>query len=218
MKLDFNDKYRKIGFTAFLVIIASMITVLLFTQLPKVGQFIAMAAGILKPVIYGTLIAYLVNPIVKYFEDSFLKKLGTRFFPKDEGKAWIFMRFMGVTLSMVVVLSFLAVLIVLVVPRLVDSIRLLISNVNVYTTNIQSWISSVTPEDSEIGTQAQTLSVQIFESLCDIIARQAEVIKALVTQLQEIDAITDETADTLYGLEVDYEAVTGDPDLYYNQT
>jgi hypothetical protein len=60
--------------------------------------------------------------------------------------------------------------------------------------------------------------VQIFESLCDIIARQAEVIKALVTQLQEIDAITDETADTLYGLEVDYEAVTGDPDLYYNQT
>lgn len=60
--------------------------------------------------------------------------------------------------------------------------------------------------------------VQIFESLCDIIARQAEVIKELVTQLQEIDAITGETADTLYGLEVDYEAVTGDPDLYYNQT
>ena len=60
--------------------------------------------------------------------------------------------------------------------------------------------------------------LQIFESLCDIIARQAEVIKTLVTQLQELDAITDETADTLYGLEVDYEAVTGDPDLYYNQT
>ena len=185
MKLDFNDKYRKIGFTAFLVIIASMITVLLFTQLPKVGQFIAMAAGILKPVIYGTLIAYLVNPIVKYFEDSFLKKLGVRFFPKDEGKAWIFMRFMGVTLSMVVVLSFLAVLIVLVVPRLVDSIRLLISNVNVYTANIQSWISSVTPEDSEIGTQAQTLSVQIFESLSDFLQKltNGDMIESLMSKV-----------------------------------
>ena len=60
--------------------------------------------------------------------------------------------------------------------------------------------------------------LQIFESLCDIIARQAEVIKSLVTQLQEVDAITDETADTLYDLEVDFEAVTGDSELYYNET
>lgn len=60
--------------------------------------------------------------------------------------------------------------------------------------------------------------LQIFESLCDIIARQAEVIKSLVTQLQEVDAITDETADALYDLEVDFEAVTGDSELYYNET
>ena len=202
MKLDFNDKYRKIGFTAFLVIIASMITVLLFTQLPKVGQFIAMAAGILKPVIYGTLIAYLVNPIVKYFEDSFLKKLGARFFPKNEGKAWIFMRFMGVTLSMVVVLSFLAVLIVLVVPRLVDSIRLLISNVNVYTANIQSWISSVTPEDSEIGTQAQTLSVQIFESLSDFLQKltNGDMIESLMSKVfSSIYSFLRETLNLIIG-------------------
>lgn len=60
--------------------------------------------------------------------------------------------------------------------------------------------------------------LQIFESLCDIIARQAEVIKSLVTQLQELDAITDETADRLYELEVDFEAATGDSELYYNET
>ena len=60
--------------------------------------------------------------------------------------------------------------------------------------------------------------LQIFESLCDIIARQAEVIKSLVTQLQEVDAITDETADTLYDLEVDFEAGTGDSELSYNET
>ena len=60
--------------------------------------------------------------------------------------------------------------------------------------------------------------LQIFESLCDIIARQAAVIKELVTQIQEVDAITDETADRLYELEVDFEAVTGDSELYKNQT
>lgn len=60
--------------------------------------------------------------------------------------------------------------------------------------------------------------LQIFESLCDIIARQAEVIKTLVTQLQELDAITDETADSLYELECDFEAATGDSDLYENKS
>lgn len=60
--------------------------------------------------------------------------------------------------------------------------------------------------------------LQIFESLCDIIARQAAVIKELVTQIQELDAITDETADSLYELECDFEAVTGDSDLYENES
>jgi predicted PurR-regulated permease PerM len=203
MKLDINDKYRKIGFTAFLVIIASMITVLLFTQLPKVGQFLALAIGILKPVIYGALIAYLVDPIVKYFEDSFLKKLGARLFPKDEGKAWVFVRFMGVTLSMIVVLSFLAVLIVLVVPRLVDSIRSLISNFNVYAATIQNWISSVTPADSEIGTQAQTLSSQIFESLSDFLQKltNGDMIESLMSKVfSSIYSFLRETLNLIIGL------------------
>ena len=54
--------------------------------------------------------------------------------------------------------------------------------------------------------------LQIFESLCDIIARQAEVIKELVTQIQEVDALSDETADKLYMLETDYDAAIGDSD------
>ena len=54
--------------------------------------------------------------------------------------------------------------------------------------------------------------LQIFESLCDIIARQAAVIKELVTQIQEVDALSDETADKLYTLETDYDAAIGDSD------
>ena len=54
--------------------------------------------------------------------------------------------------------------------------------------------------------------LQIFESLCDIIARQAAVIKELVTQIQEVDALSDETADRLYELETDYDAAIGDSD------
>ena len=44
--------------------------------------------------------------------------------------------------------------------------------------------------------------LQIFDSLCDIIARQAALIRELVTQLKQVDAISDETADKLYELDM----------------
>lgn len=54
--------------------------------------------------------------------------------------------------------------------------------------------------------------LQIIESLCDIIARQSALIRELVTQIRAVDALSDETADALYGLETDYDAAIGDSD------
>lgn len=171
MKFDFSDKYKRIGFTAFLVIVAAIIFAFLFMQLPKVGQFIAVCYGILKPVLYGIFIAYLVNPFLRYFEIHLLKERGTKLFPNNEEKAWRFARFLGVALAMLAFLSIVAILIVLVAPRVAESIRTLISNYSVYTTNIQNWINSVVPEDSEIGTQATSLSRQIFEAVSDFLQK-----------------------------------------------
>ena len=55
--------------------------------------------------------------------------------------------------------------------------------------------------------------LQLFESLCDIIARQAALIRELVTQIREADALTEETEDKLFELQADYEAITGDSEL-----
>lgn len=55
--------------------------------------------------------------------------------------------------------------------------------------------------------------LQLFESLCDIISRQTVLIRELVTQIREADALTEETEDKLFELQVEYEAITGDSDL-----
>ena len=53
--------------------------------------------------------------------------------------------------------------------------------------------------------------LQIFDALCDIISRQAKLIRELILQLKELDAISDETADALHELEKDYDAAAGNP-------
>ena len=171
LKFNIEEKYRKIGFTAFLVIVAAIIFAFLFMQLPKVGQFLALCVSILKPVIYGIVIAYLVSPFLRYFEDHFSRDLGHKLFPQSEEKAWRFTRFIGVFLAMVLALSAVAVLIILIAPRLTDSLRMLISNYSIYTNSIQNWIAAIAPAGSDISSQAQSLSSQIYDSLSDILQK-----------------------------------------------
>ena len=55
--------------------------------------------------------------------------------------------------------------------------------------------------------------LQIIESLCTVIEQQAAMIRELVTQIKEIDAITDETADKLSMLETAVDEAIGDSEL-----
>lgn len=52
--------------------------------------------------------------------------------------------------------------------------------------------------------------LQIIESLCNVISQQAELIKELVTQLKQIDAISDETSVQVNELNMQYDAAIGD--------
>ena len=55
--------------------------------------------------------------------------------------------------------------------------------------------------------------LQIIESLCNVISQQAALIRELVTQLRQVDAIREETADQLYKLDMQYDTAIGDSEL-----
>lgn len=65
--------YYCIGVTAFLVIIASAGVIYLLFHLPKIIEIILGFFEMIAPILYGFVIAYMLNPIMGFFEGQILK-------------------------------------------------------------------------------------------------------------------------------------------------
>lgn len=112
------------GLTIFLVIAAC---ILFYFAILRAGDIFAVFEkifGILKPIIYGFVIAYLLNPIVKYVEQQITPKLSV--YVKKEQTRKKLGRSIGVVLALVVAVALVVTLCNMVIPELYKSIRDLI--------------------------------------------------------------------------------------------
>lgn len=112
------------GMTAFLVIAASIIFYFAFLRFTNISNIFEKIFGILKPVIYGFAIAYLLNPIVKYVEGQIVPKLEPHIKKKETVKK--IGRGTGVIFALLVALLAVIALCNMVIPELYKSIRDLI--------------------------------------------------------------------------------------------
>ena len=87
MKLHRNEKYFKWGLTAFLVIVAGVLFWIVFSNLPGFYDMILDFFGIIAPILYGCLFAYLMNPIMKRAQ-ALLEKLLIML--RDQGEERVF--------------------------------------------------------------------------------------------------------------------------------
>ena len=88
--------------------------------------------SILSPLIIGAVIAYLCNPILEFFEYRLLRRM-----PKGNTR-----RGLSLLLTVLAVFGILAVVGVMMIPQLVESISELFKNYEVYLNSLLSWINS----------------------------------------------------------------------------
>ena len=69
-KIDWNKKYTTIAVYAFLVILLSILCVFFFLNYSDFGGYIKKLLAVLSPVLLGILFAYLLNPVVRFFENK----------------------------------------------------------------------------------------------------------------------------------------------------
>ena len=88
---EHRDKpYVKWGLTALVVIFVSILLVVIFTDLPGFFGVLTALEMILEPLIFGVVIAFLLNPIVRFVDSRLLPlleqktKLEARVHPQSE--------------------------------------------------------------------------------------------------------------------------------------
>ena len=122
----------------FIVIAFTIIVVFLFVNLKSVGEVLGTILRVLMPIIYGIIIAYLINWPFKFFHDKCFFKIGTK---REKLKG--LRKVLSLVCAYILVFGIITVLFVFLIPQLSTSIKSLIDNVPVYAVKIQTWLNDV---------------------------------------------------------------------------
>ena len=108
---------------------------------------------ILQPIIIGVVIAYLLNPIMKFLEGHLLKFLEPRM--KSKRKAKKTSRLISITGSLVFLVGICVLLVAAIVPSISASIQSMITSFPQEAKDLTKWVDEVTNGDTELASMIQ---------------------------------------------------------------
>ena len=129
-------KYIRIGITAFVTFVCCILFFFIILRYKGFADTWKKIISTAQPIIIGLILAYLLNPVMKFFESHLLKFLKPHM--KSERKAKKTARALGVTGAILFLLVIIGLLIAAIVPSVINSI---ISLADTLPGNVQSFIS-----------------------------------------------------------------------------
>lgn len=142
------------GMTVFLVVAASILFYFALLRMTDLSEGINRIVQVLKPVLYGCVIAYLLNPIVKKVDQYLAPVLVKRM--EKEGKARGLSRGIGIFTSLILLFVLVSALLNLLIPELYVSIRNLIFTLPRQIREALNMLNDIQIDDSTTGTLIKT--------------------------------------------------------------
>lgn len=141
--------------TIMLVIGMALIAFFVLYRLESIGKMIGNILEILAPVIYGIGIAYVLNPMVKFFEEKVISIFGKKI--KDEKKLKKIGRSISIAIALVTALAVLFVLFYLVIPELIATIYGLVVAIPEQMAQFEKYITSLIDSNSQYAAITQAV-------------------------------------------------------------
>lgn len=168
----------------YLVVVASgIVFYFALLRLTDISGIFAKAVDVLKPFLYGSLIAFLLNPIVKQVDAILTPMLEKH--AKSREKAEKLSRTAGIALSIVILCAVIAGLFNMLIPELYQSIRSLVFTLPRQINELMDSLNEIVKDDSNIGVMVRTFVEQATDTfqnwLRNNFFRQANDIMTLLT-------------------------------------
>lgn len=142
MKLRWDNQHVRWGVTAFLVIAASMLFYYGVFHMKTLLTGIKTFLGILTPIIYGVVIAFLLTPVLNFFEKQIIYPLLAKKDITIGKKGRKVIRWACVLICMFLFLALIYALIMMVLPELIRSVMNLIYSFPAYVKVLQKWLQN----------------------------------------------------------------------------
>lgn len=184
MRFRWDKKYLYWGVTAFCVIAASIVFFLILSKISAIKGFFGIILKVIKPVLYGLLFAYLMNPLVKTFERPILVQWGEKIYGKDSRKSRSFARCIAILMALVLVLLIVIGLLWLVLPRLYESIQTLVTNLPLYFDRMRSTVEEIFKANQDVEDYVLGLFDNLSQTLSSFLS--GDLVNELKTVLVSI--------------------------------
>ena len=135
----FSNRYFLWGLTGFLTVVACIAVYLLLTNISVVYGFFKSLNKVLMPVFVGMIIAYLLTPLLNFFESKLITPLFDKTKFKKSEKRDKLIRGICIFLTIVLAIAIVFWLTYLMISQIVPSIKNIADNLGTYVSNIQVW-------------------------------------------------------------------------------
>ena len=171
MKIEWNKKYTTVAVYTLIVLAAGVVIYQILNNFTYVRGALGVFGKIMLPFVYGFAIAYILNPVLKWFEGKAFPWLGRG---KLSRRAC---RYLGVACTIVVGLLVIGFFVGIVIPQLAVSIANVLSNITEYAAIIQDVVVSFTSrfKNSEVF-------LPIVQSLIDYVE---DIVRAFMDMLSK---------------------------------
>ena len=165
MKINFNKQYTTVAVHALLVILCGVLGVFTFTHFGKVWSYVVDFLNIFMPIFYGMAIAYLIYPIVKFFERRVFRRL-------NEKRRYGLARVLSILIVFLMVIVFIVIFCLLILPHIIEGYWDLQQMSSMYIMGLQEWMfdfAASSGEFSEYLTKLFEYVIGLMESLYEYV-------------------------------------------------
>lgn len=188
MKRRIEKKYIVMAFLALLVILLSILFNNLLEESAKYKGLSKTIKGTFMPILWGFIIAYLLNPVMKRLERYVFMPLAKKLYQKKdkEIKQKKFARAGSVVLTMALFLFVLVGGLCVIIPQIYESIAKIIGDVPQYYAEVETWVTEFLAEDNNFSVYIldglDNLYLQLMDYVNTVILPNADkIVKGITT-------------------------------------
>ena len=176
-------KYLKIGITGAAMLASGILCAFVLFKMRIIIELLKGITGILKPFLYGAVIAYLLAPLCNKIEEKLFQT-----FPKANRKAKRFICFIAIVISLCVALAIVWMVIMLIIPQVWDSVMKIIDMVPQKITILNNWIEHMLENQPELQAYFEEFANQAESHInsllnVDTIQKVQSIINSLSVQV-----------------------------------
>lgn len=176
-------RYLKIGITGAAILASGILCAFVLFKMRVIIELLKGITGILKPFLYGAVIAYLLAPLCNKIEEKLFQT-----FPKANRKAKRFICFIAIVISLCVALAIVWMVIMLIIPQVWDSVMKIIDMVPHKITILNNWIEHMLENQPELQAYFEEFANQAESHInsllnVDTIQKVQSIINSLSVQV-----------------------------------